>query len=241
MTSGQTASMTSGQTSARVESMLNPEWKAIDGVMTAVDWDSINTAINKTRRDELCPAYKDIFNAYNNCLPSTVKCVIIGKEPYINRNSADGYAFSTIPSTKAYGTTDSIYSELNLEYGTQMRSFSGSLSRWASEGVLLMNISLTSVKDKREAHTNIGWLTFTECIINHIIYNTPAVIITWGRPGAVMCQQHEEYLKGRLIKCVHPCPINNVNEFQGSNCFINANDELKRQGILPVRWSRLTK
>ena len=182
------------------------------------------------------PAYENIFNALKLTPYNNVKVVIIGQDPYHGEGEAHGLAFSVLDGVKIPPSLVNIYKELKSDLGIDIPK-SGNLTKWAKNGVLLLNNALTVIKDQANSHQNIGWNLFTDYIIKILNQKeTPVVFILWGRNA----QSKEKLITNPnhyIIKSAHPSPLSANNGFFGSKPFSKANNFLIKKNIDPIDWS----
>ena len=180
------------------------------------------------------PKKEEIFKAYSLTPLENVKVVIIGQDPYHGENQANGLAFSCDypilpPSLK------NIYQELANDLKINVPN-KGDLSKWAKEGVLLINAILTVRKNEPLAHENKGWEEFTKAVIEYLaLYKKNVVYILWG----AYAQSYEQYINHQnnlILKSSHPSPLSAHRSFFGSRVFSKTNNYLKANGIKPIDW-----
>jgi len=182
------------------------------------------------------PPGKLIFNAFE-CTPfSKVKVVILGQDPYHNTGQAHGLAFSVPDSVQPPPSLVNIFKEIHTDLDIAIPR-SGNLEKWAKQGVLLLNASLTVEAHLANSHSNIGWHQFTDAVIRHVSDDKEHVVfMLWGKFA-----QNKEVLidksKHLILKAAHPSPLSAYNGFFGSQHFSKANNWLKEQGIKPIDWS----
>jgi uracil-DNA glycosylase len=176
-----------------------------------------------------------IFNAFT-CTPfSLVKVVILGQDPYHNPGQAHGLSFSVPDGVPPPPSLINIFKEIHDELGITIHH--SNLEKWAKQGVLLLNASLTVEANKPMSHSKIGWHYFTDSVINHLSkHKEHVVFILWGRFAG-----EKEKLIDRsrhlILKSAHPSPLSAHNGFFGCGHFIKANNWLKEHGIKPIDWS----
>lgn len=183
------------------------------------------------------PQIDHIFNALNNCPPETVKCVILGIDPYTTTGQPHGYCFSTM-NNKGIGALQNIFTELSNEYCVNM-NFSPNLEKWATEGVLLLNSILTA-GDQSKSHAGL-WEHFTGKVIEYINNHNKCVFMAWGGAPRNILQ---EYNVKDLLVASHPSFRNSLSNqvpFIGCNHFKECNDILRKYNILPIRWLVIQK
>jgi uracil-DNA glycosylase len=176
------------------------------------------------------PEQKRIFAAFEQPI-SEIKICIVGQDPYPNPDHAMGLAFS-VPSivTKFPPTLRNIFKELESDIGVSPKS--GDLSDWQFRGVMLLNTSLTTLPNVSQAHANIGWIHFTNEVVEHLAKSS-VVFILWGKSAAEL----QRFIpSGNFIISAHPSPLSAYRGFFGSRPFTKANERLKELGIKPVDW-----
>jgi uracil-DNA glycosylase len=189
------------------------------------------TALGKT----IYPSKPAIFNAFNLTPLNKVKAVIIGQDPYHQPNQAHGLSFSVLEPTQPPPSLKNIYKELHNDLGL-LSSLTGNLTSWATQGVLLLNASLTVEANKPMSHSKIGWHTFTNNVIhiinaqcNHIVF------VLWGS----FAQSKASLInsgKHLIIQSAHPSPLSAYNGFWGSKPFSKTNNYLLQHNIEPINW-----
>lgn len=161
-----------------------------------------------------------------------VKVVIVGQDPYPNAEYADGFAFSVRAEVSPFpASLVNIFKELESDLGTPMPA-DGNLERWSSQGVLLINRTLTTVPGESHAHQRSGWMAITEVIIREVA-SKGAVGILWGGNA----QQMSDYFdSARVIKSAHPSPLSSYRGFFGSKPFSQCNEMLALAGKNQISW-----
>lgn len=176
-----------------------------------------------------------IFNAFEHCPFDKVKVVILGQDPYHEPEQAHGLSFSVQDGIPYPPSLVNIFKELESDLGKPMPS-SGNLLRWADQGVLLLNATLTVRAHLAGSHQNRGWETFTDAVIHKLADNrSHLVYILWGsyaqKKGAFIDASHN-----LVIKSAHPSPLAAYRGFFGSKPFSKANDYLIATGQEPIDW-----
>lgn len=176
-----------------------------------------------------------IFNAFEHCPFDKVKVVILGQDPYHEPGQAHGLSFSVQDGIPYPPSLVNIFKELESDLGKPMPS-SGNLLRWADQGVLLLNATLTVRAHLAGSHQNRGWETFTDAVIHKLADNrSHLVYILWGsyaqKKGAFIDASHN-----LVIKSAHPSPLAAYRGFLGSKPFSKANDYLIATGQEPIDW-----
>lgn len=214
------------------------------------DWDEIlkgefDKEYYKNIREFLKQEYKtqtiypdmyDIFNALKYTPYGSVKIVIIGQDPYHGPRQAHGLCFSVQAGITPPPSLVNIFKEISADLGISAPK-SGNLTKWAKEGVLLLNNVLTVRQGSPNSHKGKGWEQFTDCVISRLNEReTPIVFLLWG--GNAKTKAHLVTNPNHLIlTSVHPSPLSAYNGFFGCKHFSKANEFLKSHGIAPVDWS----
>ncbi len=180
------------------------------------------------------PKAENVFNALNLIKYDDVKVVIIGQDPYINEGQAHGLCFS-VEKVVPPPSLVNIYKELNDDLGCYIPK-SGNLTKWAKQGVLLLNSVLTVRAGHSYSHKGMGWETLTHRIIELIAERKePVVFILWGN-GAKSIVKGIDLSKHYVIESAHPSPLSAYNGFWGSKPFSKTNNFLKSIGKEPIDW-----
>lgn len=181
------------------------------------------------------PAGGNIFRALDKCPPSSVKVVIIGQDPYHGEGQANGLCFSVNDGVAFPPSLRNIFKELKEDLGIEPPT-SGNLDRWAEQGVLLLNSTLTVRAHAAASHAGHGWEQFTDAIIASLArYKSGIVYMLWGayaaRKGAIV-----DTASNCILRCAHPSPLSAYNGFFGCRHFSKANSYLTQQGLSPIEW-----
>jgi len=184
---------------------------------------------------KIYPPGKLYFNAFDKCSFDDCRVVIIGQDPYHGPGQANGLSFSVNDGVRHPPSLQNIFKEINSDLGIQPPE-SGNLERWANQGVLLLNATLTVRASSAGSHQNKGWEQFTDAVIK-LINDTKQniVFILWGayaqKKGGVIDKS-----KHFVITSPHPSPFSAHNGFFGSKPFSKTNDYLVKQGLRPINW-----
>ena len=219
-------------------SNLPDEWKIFVNInKLPVDWDRIIDILNTGK---FYPRFNDIFNAFSKVSPSNVKVVIIGQDPYINPGQAHGLSFSVNKGIPPPPSLRNIFNELIREYNidkSNLQITDGCLTKWTTEGVLLLNTILTVKPRESNSHKGIGWEDFTNAVIRKIDEKYKHIVfLAWGNQAAKVC---ENIKNNTVIYSGHPSPMNTSNPFVGSNCFMQCNKILMKNGLTPINWLKI--
>ena len=181
------------------------------------------------------PAPDDIFNAFDFTPLSEVKVVILGQDPYHGPGQAHGLCFSVKPDVEIPPSLVNIYQELHDDLGCYIPN-NGYLTKWAKQGVMLLNTVLTVRAHQANSHRGIGWEEFTDAAIKILNeQDRPMVFILWGRPA----QAKKSMLnnpKHLILEAPHPSPLSAYRGFFGSRPFSKTNEFLKEHGVAPIDW-----
>lgn len=191
--------------------------------------------INEYNTKTIYPDKYDIFNALHYTAYKDVKVVILGQDPYHGPNQAHGLSFSVNPGVPAPPSLKNIFKELHEDLGCYIPN-NGYLKKWADQGVLLLNTSLTVKAAEANSHRNIGWEKFTDRIISLLNdRKDPVVFILWGNNAI----SKEKLITNKwhfIIKSVHPSPLSASRGFFGSKPFSKTNEFLKSINKTPIDW-----
>ena len=181
------------------------------------------------------PPAKLIFNAFNRCPFEEVKVVIVGQDPYHEPGQAHGLCFSVPEEVSLPPSLQNIYKEITQDMGKKTPR-SGNLERWAEQGVLLLNATLTVQAHRAGSHQRKGWEEFTDAAISHLATEREhLVFILWG----AYAQRKGESIdanKHLILRSPHPSPLSAHRGFFGNKHFSRANDYLKVHGKQPIDW-----
>lgn len=181
------------------------------------------------------PPGKLIFNAFNLCPYNKVKVVIIGQDPYHGPGQAHGLCFSVNDGVPFPPSLQNIFKEIHDDLGTPIPA-TGNLTRWAEQGVLMLNATLTVRAHQAGSHQRKGWEEFTDAAIRALAEKREhLVFILWGsyaqKKGAFIDRN-----KHLVLTSVHPSPLSAYNGFFGNRHFSRANEYLIQHGETPIVW-----
>ena len=181
-----------------------------------------------------------IFNAFTQTPFNKVRVVIIGQDPYHNPGQAHGLSFSVPSGVKPPPSLMNIYKEINASLGIAMPAEFGNLTKWAEQGVMLLNAILTVRANEPASHSKIGWMNFTDAVIKKISDEKSGIIfLLWGK-FAQEKQALIDETKHHVLKAAHPSPFSAFQGFFGCNHFVKTNELLTGQGLQPIDWKLLT-
>lgn len=184
---------------------------------------------------KIFPDMYDIFNALKYTPYNNVKAVIIGQDPYHGEGQAHGLCFSVREGIEKPPSLKNIFKELHDDTGfTEPEN--GTLTKWAEDGVLLLNAVLTVREGQANSHQGKGWEIFTDTVISHLNKREkPMVFILWGRNA-----RNKKTLitnpAHKILEAAHPSPLSAYNGFFGCRHFSEANKFLKANGIEEINW-----
>jgi len=190
---------------------------------------------NEYRLQTIYPPGSLIFNAFNLCPFQKVKAVIIGQDPYHGPGQAHGLCFSVREGTDFPPSLKNIFKEIESDLGIK-RPVNGNLERWASQGVLLLNATLTVKAHQAGSHQKRGWEQFTDSVIS--VLNNEKENIVFFLWGAYAQKKGESIDRSRhlVLESVHPSPLSASRGFFGNKHFSRCNEYLKAHGIEPINW-----
>ena len=217
--------------------------------MIGNDWDQVLEIIEKStgfkkfmqminekyNTSIVYPPKNYVFNALKLTSYKDTKVVIVGQDPYHGEGEAHGLSFSVQKGVKIPPSLQNIYKELYNDLGIKPAPY-GDLTKWAKEGVLLLNAVLTVEKDKPASHRNIGWELLTDYIIKALNEkDEPVVFILWGN----FAKEKRKYItnpKHLVLTSPHPSPYSANSGFFGSKPFSKTNEFLTKNNKKPIDW-----
>ena len=181
------------------------------------------------------PPRELLFNAFSRCSFKGLKVVIIGQDPYHGEGQANGLCFSVNNGVRIPPSLRNIFKELKNDTGKEIPQ-SGDLTRWASQGVLMLNSVMTVREGKAGSHSKKGWETFTDAVIREINKQKDHIVfILWGnyaiQKGNIIDRQ-----KHLVLTSVHPSPLSASRGFFGNKHFSRTNEYLSKNGQEPILW-----
>ena len=214
---------------------LSPEWQHFlihSGYLANLDQQLSYIA----QTTIIYPPASQTFRALETACP--IKVVILGQDPYHGAGEANGLAFAVNPGIKPPPSLRNIFKELILEYPLAATTTleSSLLSSWSQQGVLLLNCSLSVIKDQANSLAHIGWHQLSDKIIRQISDTSPAcVFMLWGsfarsKKNLINSSRH------LILEAVHPSPLAAYRGFFGCNHFKRANQFLQQQQLLAINW-----
>ena len=181
------------------------------------------------------PHILDVFNCFYSTPFSTVKVVILGQDPYHGEGQANGLAFSVKKNIPIPPSLRNIYKEITSDVGGEIPSH-GDLSNWASQGVLLLNTTLTVEEKKPGSHQGQGWEVFTDKVIQYLsAQKKNLVFFLWGSKSISKKPMIDDS-KHLILESVHPSPLSAYRGFFGAKQFSRANEYLRCSNIEQIKW-----
>ena len=217
---------------------IEASWKQhLEGEFTKPYFAQLTESVRNEYRNNLCfPPAKLVFNAFNLCPFDKVKVVILGQDPYHEQGQAMGLSFSVPEGIMLPPSLQNIYKEIQNDLGKPI-PVSGDLTRWAKQGVLLLNATLTVRAHIANSHQTLGWQNFTDAAIEALnAHREHIVFMLWGgfarsKKRLIDANRH------CIIESVHPSPLSaNRGGWFGQHQFSRCNAYLKQQGLGEIDW-----
>ena len=216
---------------------IEPSWKkALEAEFNKPYFEKLTEFVkNEYATKRIYPPASLIFQAFDQCPIDQVKVVIIGQDPYHGEGQAHGLCFSVNDGVAFPPSLLNIFKEIERDFG-QPIPLSGNLTRWAAQGVLLLNATLTVQAHTAGSHQGKGWETFTDAVIQQLSTQRENVVfLLWGsyaqKKGALIDPNRHH-----ILKSVHPSPLSAYRGFIGNNHFSLANKYLREKGLDEIVW-----
>lgn len=206
----------------RWNSFFKDNEKLIEDILKEIDF----------KNKIIFPNKKDIFKVYEKTPYEEIKVVIIGQDPYHNEGQANGLAFSVPINFKLPPSLKNIYKELKDDLNIE--NVNGDLTKWAEQGVFLINTALTVEKNMPMSHSKIGWQEFVISTIKEINKKDNVIFLLWGGEA----KKFKKYITSNnfIIESAHPSPLSCYRGFWGSKPFSKINSILKNNNINEIDW-----
>lgn len=200
-------------------------------------FDQLETFLDKEYKTKtIFPKKSDIFNCFDLTSLEKVRVVIIGQDPYHQKNQSHGLCFSVLNGNKTPPSLRNIFNELERDLSIDHRK-NTDLSGWARQGVLLLNKVLTVEESKPNSHANQGWEIFTDNVIKKLnLSKKPIVFLLWGayaQKAKSLISNNQHY----ILESSHPSPLAAYHSFNNSQPFSKINKILVNEGHKPIDWS----
>jgi uracil-DNA glycosylase len=220
-----------------MEVRIESTWKErLQGEFRKTYFNDLVAFVKEEYHNEIVyPTGPEIFNAFDHCPYDKVRVVILGQDPYHGPGQAHGLCFSVPDGVRQPPSLKNIFKEIETDVGKKVPR-SGNLVRWADQGVLLLNATLTVRANSPGSHQNRGWETFTDSVVSILSDDHDGLVfMLWGayaqRKGAVIDPD-----KHLVLRAAHPSPFAAHRGFFGCNHFSKANEYLLANGKEPIQW-----
>lgn len=220
-----------------MEVAIEPSWKgALEAEFEEAYFAQLASFVKEEYQSaKVYPAPRNIFRAFELTPFAAVKVVILGQDPYHGEGQANGLSFAVNEGVRLPPSLQNIYKELAADIGP-VANASGDLSRWAKQGVLLLNATLTVRANTAGSHQGKGWEQFTDAVIKALSERREGIVfILWGNYARAK-GAHIDRSRHCVIESAHPSPFSAYSGFFGSKPFSKANAYLESQGKEPVDW-----
>lgn len=217
---------------------IDPSWaKYLESEFTKPYFADLTTFVKKEYLEtKVYPAPKHIFRAFDLCPFEKVKVVILGQDPYHGERQANGLAFAVDEKESVPPSLKNIFKEIESDLGKPLVHVDGDLSRWAQQGVLLLNATLTVRAHTAGSHQEKGWEQFTDAVIRALSEErTGLVFMLWGNYAKTK-GAHIDRSKHLVLEASHPSPFSAASGFFGCKHFSRANEYLISHGETPIDW-----
>jgi uracil-DNA glycosylase len=217
---------------------IEPSWKEhLQEEFNKPYFETLSSFVRNEYKDTtVYPPPAFIFRAFELCPFDSVKVVILGQDPYHGPNQANGLSFAVRDGVAIPPSLRNIFQEITTDLGKPLMHTSGDLSRWAEQGVLLLNATLTVRARQAGSHQNKGWEEFTDAVIQTLSDKREhLVFILWGNYARQKGARIDR-TKHLVIESAHPSPFSAANGFFGSKPFSKTNEYLKAHGEKPIDW-----
>lgn len=216
---------------------IHPSWhEQLQGEFDKPYFAQLTDFVRSEYAQNICyPPAAQIFAAFDACPFEQVKVVLLGQDPYHEPGQAEGLCFSVPEGQRFPPSLLNIFKEIKDDLGQEVPT-SGSLLRWAQQGVLLLNATLTVRAHQAGSHQGRGWEELTDAVISRLsTHREGLVFILWGA-YAQRKGQHIDTTRHLVLRSPHPSPLSAHRGFFGNHHFSLTNDYLQRQGKRPIAW-----
>ena len=217
---------------------IEPTWQnKLTGEFEKPYFAELSAFVKKEYREgAVYPPPKSIFRAFDLCPFEKVKVVILGQDPYHGQRQANGLAFAVDEQEAAPPSLQNIFKEIRSDFDMQLVHTNGNLSRWAEQGVLLLNATLTVRAHKAGSHQERGWERFTDAAIRALSEDREhLVFMLWGNYAKAK-GAHIDRSQHLVLEAPHPSPFSAASGFFGCKHFSKANDYLVARGMTQIDW-----
>jgi uracil-DNA glycosylase len=217
---------------------MEPSWKeALTDEFGKAYFEQLTSFVKEEyAKGKVYPAPKNIFRAFELCPFEKVKVVILGQDPYHGTGQANGLSFAVDSKMAVPPSLQNIFKEIQSEFGKPLVHTDGDLSRWAEQGVLLLNATLTVRAHSAGSHQGKGWEQFTDAVVRALSEEREGLVfMLWGN-YAKQKGAHIDRSKHLVLESAHPSPFSAYNGFFGNGHFKKANEYLEGNGKKPIDW-----
>ncbi len=222
----------------KVNPVIDESWKTVLGAeFEKIYFQDIKKfLLEEKQKYRIYPPGRMIFNAFDHTPFDRVKVVLLGQDPYHGPGQAHGLCFSVPAGIPKPPSLNNILKELQSDLGL-VPPVSGDLTRWADQGVLLLNATLTVRENQAGSHQNHGWETFTDAAISQLsLLRSELVFVLWGN-FAIAKRSLIDESRHHILTAVHPSPLSAHRGFFGCRHFSKINNLLRQQGVNEIDWS----
>jgi uracil-DNA glycosylase len=215
---------------------IEASWKkALENEFTKPYWMELTGFVrSEYLTKQVFPPAPQVFNAFNSCPIDKVKVVIVGQDPYHGDKQANGLSFAVNDGITLPPSLKNIYKEIKNDLGITPYLY-GDLSRWAKQGVLMLNSVLTVCANTPASHSGKGWELFTDAVIQALnVQRSHIVYLLWGKYAQTKGIAIDRN-KNLVLMSGHPSPFS-ARMFHGNHHFSKCNWYLKEQGLVPIDW-----
>lgn len=216
---------------------IDESWKkSLKDEFKKTYWGELTTFVRDQYKSKtVYPPPKNVFRAFDLCPLDKVKVVIVGQDPYHGPHQANGLCFAVNEGITLPPSLKNIFKEIHDDLGITPKN-SGDLSRWAKQGVFMLNSVLTVAANMPTSHSGKGWELFTDAVIQSLNNNRSHIVyILWGKYAQTKGQVIDKE-KNLVLSSGHPSPYS-ANLFFGHHHFSECNNYLKKYGMTPIDWS----
>jgi uracil-DNA glycosylase len=222
-----------------MEINLNSSWQSLlNEEINQPYFNKLMESVNEEYLSNKCYPLKElIFSAFDYCSFDNLKVVIIGQDPYHGEGEANGLCFSVNDSVKIPPSLKNIFREINLDFDALLMPTSGNLERWAKQGILLLNATLSVQKDKPNSHKHLNWNQFTDAVIQLISDKKENVVfLLWGNFAQKKGTKIDRN-KHLVLESGHPSPMSaNQGKWFGNKHFSQTNNYLENNRKRGIEW-----
>ncbi len=216
---------------------IEPTWKkALNDEFSKEYWEKLSSNVrDQYLTKTIYPPAKNVFRAFDLCPFEKTEVVIVGQDPYHGARQANGLSFSVNDGITLPPSLKNIYKEIHQDLGIAPSS-SGDLTRWASQGVLMLNSVLTVLANTPASHSGIGWEKFTDSVISVLNSKKKNIVyMLWGKYAQSKGASIDK-AKNLVLSSGHPSPFS-ATLFFGNHHFSKCNKYLEEHGLTPIDWS----